>query len=259
MMLDVLLIVAPIFMAIALGYGIATAGALPREAVHGLAVFVLSIAMPALIIKALGRNPAAEVVDLRYLAAYGGGSALVFGLGFGLSRFGLNRTWQASALACQVLGMSTSNSGFIGYPIAAVVIGRPAVIGLALCMLVENLLIIPAALAMAEAGTQAGAPVRTILKASVVRLIRSPIMLAILAGAILSALRVELPGPVAKTVDLFAGASAPVALVAIGASLVSLNVRALARMRFRSSSASCCSVRWRFSWPSGSSAPSIPP
>ena len=116
MMLDVLLIVAPIFMAIALGYGVAAAGVLSGEAVRGLGVFVLSIAMPALIIKALGRNPLAEVVDLRYLAAYGGGSALFFGLGFGLSRFGLNRTWEASALAA--LGTSTSNSGFIGYPIA---------------------------------------------------------------------------------------------------------------------------------------------
>ena len=224
-MLDVLLIIAPIFIAIAIGYGVAKAGALPKESVNGLGVFVLYVAMPALIITALGRNPLTEVIDLRYLAAYGGGSAVVFGLGFALSRFGLKRSWQASALAA--LGMAASNSGFIGYPVAALVIGPPAVIGLALCMLVENLLVIPVALAMAEAGTQAGAPVRAIIKASAGRLIRNPIMLAILAGTVISAFRIELPGLVVKTVDLFATASAPVALVAIGASLVGLNVRGL--------------------------------
>jgi malonate transporter and related proteins len=222
-MLDVLLIIAPVFLAIAIGYGVAKAGALGRESAQGLGAFVLTIAMPALIVKALGRNPLAEVADLRYLAAYGGGSAVVFGLGFALSRVGLKRSWQASALAA--LGMATSNSGFIGYPIAAVVIGPPAVIGLALCMLVENLLVIPTALALAEAGTQNGATARAIAKASAARLIRNPLMLAILAGVVLSAFRIELPGPIAKTIDLFATASAPAALVAIGASLVGLNAR----------------------------------
>ena len=91
-MLDVLLIIAPIFIAIAIGYGVAKAGALPKESVNGLGVFVLYVAMPALIIKALGRNPLTEVIDLRYLAAYGGGWAIVFGLGFVLSPFGLKRS-----------------------------------------------------------------------------------------------------------------------------------------------------------------------
>lgn len=224
-MLNVLSIVAPIFIAIAIGFGLAKTGTLPKESIRGLGIFVLHVALPALIVKALVRSPLAELIDLRYLAAYGLGSAIAFSLAFALARFGQRRNLQTSALAA--LGSSMSNSGFIGYPLAALVIGPPAIIGLALCMLVENLLIMPAALAMAEAGTQAGARLSTTLKASAMGLASNPIMIAILIGALLSAFRIELPAPLLKTVDLFATASAPVALFAIGASMVGLQVRGL--------------------------------
>ena len=153
------------------------------ESIRGLGIFVLHVALPALIVKALVRSPLAELIDLRYLAAYGLGSAVAFSLAFALARFGQRRNLQTSALAA--LGSSMSNSGFIGYPLAALVIGPPAIIGLALCMLVENLLIMPAALAMAEAGTQAGARLSTTLKASAMGLASNPIMIAILIGALL--------------------------------------------------------------------------
>ncbi len=52
--------------------------------------------------------------------------------------------------------MSASNSGFIGYPVAAMVLGSPAAMFLALNMLIENLLIIPLALTLAELGRQTG-------------------------------------------------------------------------------------------------------
>jgi malonate transporter len=224
-MLNVLGIVAPIFIAIAIGYVLAKSEILPKESIRGLGIFVLYVALPALIIKALVRGPLTELIDLRYLAAYGAGSVVVFGLGFALARFGQRRDLQSSALAA--LGMAASNSGFIGYPLAALVIGPPAILGLALCMLVENLLIIPAALAMAEAGTQARASLGTTLKASAAGLIKNPIMMAIVAGTLLSIFGIGLPAPLLKTVDLFATASAPVALFAIGASLVGLQIRGL--------------------------------
>ena len=82
-------------------------------------------------------------------------------------------------------------------------------------------------LALNEAGTQAKARLGTTLNASAVGLIKNPIMLAILTGTLLSAFGIGLPAPVLKTVDLFAAASAPVALFAIGASLVGLQVRGL--------------------------------
>ena len=224
-MLHVLSIVAPIFIAIAIGYGLTKVEILPKESIRGLGIFVLYVALPALVVKALVRSPLSELIDLRYLAAYGFGSIVVFGLAFSLARFGQKRNLQRSALVA--LGSTASNSGFIGYPLASLVIGPPAIIGLALCMLLDSFFTIPAALALAEAGTQARTRLGTTLKASAVELIRNPIMIAILSGTLLSASGIGLPAPVLKTIDLFAMASAPVALFAIGSSLVGLQVRGL--------------------------------
>jgi predicted permease len=125
------------------------------------------------------------------------------------------------------LGMAASNSGFIGYPIASLILGSTAGLALALCMIVENILIIPIALGLAEAGSQTGAPVGAILSATAGRLIRNPILLAILVGIVLTAGGVTLPGPLFKAVDMLATASAPVALFVIGGTLVGINIEEL--------------------------------
>ena len=224
-MLDVLQIVSPIFLAIAVGYGFVRSGIIGRDAVRGAGSVVLYVALPALVINALLRYPLGDLFDPRFLLVYGGASALVFCIGFVVARFVQHGSVQRAAMAA--LGASSSNSGFIGYPLAALVVGSPAVVALALCMLVENLLVIPAALALAETGAREGASPRAALQASAARLARNPIILAILLGVVLSLAGLRPPAPVQKTIDLFAAAAAPMALFVIGGSLVGLRARGL--------------------------------
>ena len=178
-MLNVLLIVAPIFIAIAVGY----------------------------------------------LLAYGAASLTVFAAGFTLNRL-RGRDVQTGAIAA--LGMSVSNSGFIGFPLAALVVGVPAIGALALCMLVENLLIIPLALALAEMGARSDASLGAILRASAARLATNPLIIAIALGVTLSLTGLKPPAPILKVLEMFALASAPVALFVIGGSLVGLRGGGLA-------------------------------
>lgn len=58
-------------------------------------------------------------------------------MAFWFRRQGVSRS------AIMALGVSVSNSGFVGYPIALTVLGEQAAVALALGMLVENLLMIP--------------------------------------------------------------------------------------------------------------------
>ena len=48
------------------------------------------------------------------------------------------------------MGLCASNSAFVGYPIALQLFGPAASVALALCSLVENLLVMPLSLALAE-------------------------------------------------------------------------------------------------------------
>ena len=212
-MLAVLSITAPIFILIGLGFLSARVGLVNREQVRGMGTFVIYFALPALVFKALAERSLSEVLNGPYLAAYAMASLSLFGIGLLVARRwrGLN----LSSSAILAMGMAVPNSGFVGYPIAVMVIGPTAALAMALGMLVENLLMVPLALALAEAGQQGGRG-WTVVRETALRLLRNPLIIAISLGLLLSLLQLHLPPLLFKAVDMLASASAPVALFVVG-------------------------------------------
>lgn len=119
--LDILAITTPIFLIIGLGYLARAGGLIDKAPLQGIGTFVRYFALPALVIRALTQNPLGEVFNPYYLLAYGTGSLAVFALGRALI-LGLERKSLSSG-AVQALGMPASNSGLIGYPVAAMALG----------------------------------------------------------------------------------------------------------------------------------------
>lgn len=226
-MLDILSITGPIYIAVMLGYLSVRLGLFSTADVRVLGRFVIYIPLPAMLFNALAQRPIAEVLNLHYLLIYGGGSALAMALALGWARRGAGRDWAGSAYCA--IGMSCSNSGFVGYPIALLTVGTVAGVMLGLNMMVENLLLVPFLLALAEAG-QAGAGrwYRT-LGLTLARLLRNPLVLGLLSGLAFSLMAWRLPAAAARTVDLLAQVSAPVSLFVIGGSLVGLQLKGLYR------------------------------
>lgn len=219
-MFDILAITTPIFILIGLGFLSARSGLLSREQIRGIGSFVISFALPALVIKALADRSIGEILNPGYLLAYCLASLAVFACGFTVSRWLRRDSLQGAALAA--MGMSVSNSGFIGYPVVAMVLGAPAALALALGMLVENLVMIPLALALAEAGRQSGDGARRMLWETARRLAKNPVILGMSIGLALSLLEVRLPPILYRSIELLAQASAPAALFVIGGSLYGL-------------------------------------
>jgi len=220
-MLDILAITTPIFLLIGIGYLAVMLRLFSKDQVRGLGGFVINFALPALIFRALVQRPLDEVFNPVYLIAYGSGSAALF---LGAWLLAHHRGKPVSESSILALGMSASNSGFIGYPIAVMVVGSSAVIALALNMMVENLLMIPAALAIAEAGRQRGVSFLATLRKTLARLTRNPILLGILAGILTALSGITVPAPLFKAIDMLASASAPTALFVIGGTLYGLRV-----------------------------------
>ena len=221
-MLTVLGITAPIFILIGLGFVSARIALINREQIRGLGAFVINFALPALVLRALVERRLDEVLNWPYLAAYALASLSLFTAGFAVARWLRGQGQSASAILA--VGMSVSNSGFIGYPIAVMVLGQTAAVAMALGMLVENLLLIPLALALAEAGTQRGNGGWALLRETGLRLARNPLIIAIAVGLLLSLLQIRLPAVPLRVVDMLADASAPVALFVIGGSLYGLKL-----------------------------------
>jgi predicted permease len=241
--MDILSITGPIYLAIAVGYGATRAGWFQRSDLRVLGQFVFQVALPALLFNALSQRPLANIVHMDYLGAYLLGSLGLLLPAWWLLRHGAGHS--ASLSACKAMGMSNSNSGYVGYPIAMLLMGAPnAGVVLALNMLVENLFILPLALALADldrGASDANGTARAqqpgwlsrlrwlarTLGLALKGMVRNPLVLAIVAGMAVSLMGVVLPSPVTRTVHLFAQASGALALFVIGGNMVGLKVRGL--------------------------------
>ncbi|MCW4114105.1 AEC family transporter [Aurantimonas sp. MSK8Z-1] len=224
-MFELFVVTAPIFLLIGAGYAAVAFRLLSPEDVGGLGRYVIRFALPALIVTAVSQRSLSEGSDLVYLLCYGAGSLVAFlvtlSVMLGLRRHPLP---QASILA---LGTAASNSGFIGYPLLVLVLGQVAAVAMSLNMLVENLMMLPLALALSEVGRQEGARPGVLMRNLVSRLARNPIVIAILLGLVLSLTGLALPAPLGKALSMTAAASAPVALFVIGGTLYGLGRRAI--------------------------------
>ena len=217
------MIILPVFLLIALGFGLGRACVFTPDQIRGFGRLVLLVALPALIFNALATARMAAVFRVDYLLAYGLASLGSFGLGYVWFR----RISGADAATCAVraMGMSCSNTAFVGFPILSQVFGAAAAAGpIALNMLVENIVMLPLMLTILEASrsrhSHLGRTVATIGKG----LVRTPMLIAIVLGGLFSLAGLALPAPAAKAVSLLAGASAPLALMTIGASLAGVSL-----------------------------------
>jgi malonate transporter len=226
-MLDILAITGPIYITIALGYLLTRRGLFARADMRVLGQFVINLALPALLFNALAQRKLGDILNGRYMLVYAIGSLVTMGLGLLWARRGARQ--DANTSVFYAMGMSCPNSGFVGYPIALLVIGPVAGVMLGLNMIVENLLLIPLLLALAESSTGGGGRWHAVLRQSLVTLARNPMVIGLVAGFAVSALEWQMPSPVARTVTLFAQASAALSLFVIGGSLAGLHIAGLRR------------------------------
>ena len=225
-MLDILAITGPIYLCIALGYLATRGGLFDRADMRIFGKFVINLALPALLFNALSQRSVGEIFNGRYLLAYALGSLVLLSAAVIWYRQVGKHSMSRSAI--MAMGMSCPNSGYVGYPVLLLTLGAPvAGVSLALNMVVENLLIIPILLALADMERHDDGHWYQLVVQIVKGLVRNPLIIAIVAGFLVSALGLPLPSPVSRTVTLFAQASSALSLFVIGGSLLGLQLQGL--------------------------------
>ncbi len=224
-MLNILSITGPIYITIFLGYLTTRMGLFAKNDMRVIGKFVINLALPALLFRAISQRQLGEIFNVSYLLAYLVGSLIVIGCGYFWSRRVSGHSPTASTF--YAMGMSCSNSGFIGYPILLLFLEPVAGVCLALNMIVENLVIIPLFLTMAEQSLGGDLPWYRLLIRSLLRLAINPMVIAIMAGVIISITSIGLPVTVLRTIDLFALSSSALSLFFIGGTLVGLPIRGI--------------------------------
>ena len=225
-MLDILAITGPIFLCIALGYLTTRGGLFDRGDMRVFGKFLINLALPALLFNALSQRSVGEIFNGPYLAAYAlGGLIMLAGTVLWYRKVAHEGMARSAIMA---MGMTCPNSGYVGYPVMLLTLGAPvAGVALALNMVVENLLIIPILLALADMERHEAGHWRQLVLQTLQGLARNPLIIAIVAGFLVSALGIPMPSPVSRTVTLFAQASSALSLFVIGGSLVGLKLQGL--------------------------------
>lgn len=217
---NVLLVTFPFFALVLAGYVAARRGLLPLQAIPGLNGFVLYFALPCLLFRFGVTTPIARLLDGSVAGVYLLCALVMVGFAMAVTLNPRIR-WNDASLGALVAAFP--NTGFMGVPLLATLLG-PDVVGTVIVTIVVDMLI-TSSLCVAlsrldEAGAGGGGRALWAAGAKALRgVAANPMPWAIVLGGLASALQLQLPGPVEKTVGLLADAASPVALFTIGAVL----------------------------------------
>ncbi|MFM2075721.1 MAG: hypothetical protein RJB34_2026 [Pseudomonadota bacterium] len=217
--LNILWVTFPFFALVLGGYAATRRAFLPIEAIAGLNSFVLFFALPAMLYRFGSTTPIAQLLDGAVLGVYLF-CALVM-VGFALAMTMNERIrWNDGALGALVAAFP--NTGFMGVPLLAALLGPSSVGTVIVLILVDMVITSSLCVALSRLDNAQGRGTQAMLDAGKKALrgvFSNPMPWAIVLGAAASAAGFRLPTPIEKTLWLLADAASPVALFTIGAVL----------------------------------------
>ncbi|MBO6717230.1 MAG: AEC family transporter [Rhizobiaceae bacterium] len=216
-MLTILVTVAPVFLLIAIGYGGVRSGYLPGAVADALNAYAVRIAVPVLLFRALERLDLAAAFSPPLLVGFYAGAFTCFVIGLLLARRIFKRR-PGEAVAVGFAAMF-SNSVLLGLAILERSQGvEPLTAAFGIIALHAPLLYAVGMVTM-ELMRRDGRPLGETLRVAGRSIVVSPLMIGILAGAIVNLTGHWLPEPAMAAVDMIAQTAIPVALVGIGAAM----------------------------------------
>ena len=221
-MFDVVInVVFPIFGVMVAGYACGRLRLMGETAGEVLNRFVFLVALPALIVVSLSRVSPQAFFDPGFVGSLAGGMLAMFVLAAlaGRAFFGAGLTAAAVHSLCAMF----SSTGYIGLPLVLLAWGEEAIAPGVFGAVVTGAVFLPIALLMAEVDAS-GARGAALLW-PVARSFRNPLLIATVAGLLLSAAGVTLPTALATFGDLLGDAYVPCALFAAGLFFARCTVR----------------------------------
>jgi malonate transporter len=215
-MTPILAVTVPFFALVLCGYLAARRHVLPESAIPGLNAFVLYFALPCLLFRFGANTPIVELLNPVVLGLYLASAMLIVFFTIAVT---LSKTVRLQNAAFGALVAAFPNTGFMGVPLLAALLG-PSAAAPVICSMLADLFVTSSvciAIAQAHSAVEHGARV------AAVRALRStvsnPLPWSIVLGGLFSVAGLKLPGPAQSVVNMLADAATPVALFTIGAVL----------------------------------------
>jgi predicted permease len=212
-MVPIFSVTVPFFALVLCGYLAARSRLLPESAIPGLNIYVLYFALPCMLYRFGASLPVAQLIDASVIAVWlSAALAMVFGT-IALTRSA--RVGMKDA-AFGALTVAFPNTGFMGVPMLAALLGPAAAGPVITTLLIDLLITSSVAIGLAQMGDRGQlGPAASALR-SIRGALSNPLPWAIGAGMVSSATELHTIGPVDTIVRMLADSATPVALFTIG-------------------------------------------
>jgi malonate transporter and related proteins len=204
---------SPIFALILTGFICGYFGVFDRTATDNLNRFAVYLALPSLMFVAMSKITPDQVRQFGFIAAFCGGFAVCFAVAFLISRL---RGRRAANASIEGLDAGYSNVGFMGIPMCLLVFGPESAPASIIATLFTACVLFLFAVVLVEIDLQKGHNFWATLKKVVPTLLRSPLLVAPIAGLAVGLAGIPVPEPFINFTTLLGGAASPAALICIG-------------------------------------------
>ena len=215
-MVNILLVTFPFFALVLAGYIALYRGWLSVAAVPGLNGFVLYFAVPCMLYRFGASTPVADMLSPVIIGVYAASALIMVALIIVITKRGAIG-WNDASLGALVAAFP--NTGFMGVPLLAMLLGAASAGPAIATILVDMLLTTSLCVALSRLDGAGIDGAKRAAKQALGRVMGNPMPWAILMGAFASGFEIKLWGPIDQTVGLLADAASPVALFTIGAVL----------------------------------------
>ena len=212
-----LLISLPFFAMVGFGYLAGRLKMMPEAGITGLNVFVFNFSLPALLFRLMANTRFEELINPAFMGAWLLTGVIVLGGTMALAMVLLRA--RAGEAALYGLGAEFSNSGYLGIPLVANLVGQKAAVAIALTIVVDLGLMLPLVLLICEFSQGGRKSLRSSLWTISKGVLLNPFMGSIALGGLVSFMGVGMPGPLDSLTALLGAAAGPCALFALGAVL----------------------------------------
>jgi len=213
---------APLFILVAIGYGLSRSGRWPKVVSDALTRFVFAVAVPALLFRQMADFSRLPAVDARLLLAYFGGC----GITYLLARVLAGRAFRMDGASQSVFGMGTvfSNIVLLGLPIAKVALGEASLPAVTLILVFNSFTLWTTVTISIEWARNRDVSLRGIGRTAR-DVLTNPIVASILLGTGFGFTGLPMPGMMSDTLSLIGQAAVPMSLLVLGMGLAEYGIR----------------------------------
>lgn len=215
--------VGPVFLTILGGFLLTHLKIISREGIPFLAKIAMNVFIPAMLFQTLSQSDISAHFDLRLWGSYYSGVLLNFALVFMAARLWLKAKTDEAAVTA--MGGVFSNIVLLGIPLVQAVYGEEGLVPLLIVLSIHPLTLLGLTILIVEGARGGDGHWLPKVVRSVVRVMRNPIIIAIVMGVLASLIDLKIPEMIDGTLERFRTAGSTIALLLVGAGLYGQSVR----------------------------------